>query len=208
MSHTSKPSSPATGCTLFLAFIVLFGLFLDAAWVLGQKAWMHAFGERAVGHLVDTHSYTKKGKNGRPYRVSVHDYQYTDASGGIHVGQTGHKSVLFNRERYAISSGRDIPANAPRVTVLYLRSAPSTSWVVEHEPAWGECLFLAGVIFVPMAIAGLGTYVTLMPGPEPGARRPSRVPRAPSHSRQEAPAPAPEPKKKGKRKKKQRGRAA
>jgi len=171
MPSKSKPS-PATGCVTFLAFLVLLGLFVDAAWVLGQKVWMHAFGERTGGHLVDSHSYSKKDKRGRSYRVSVHDYQYTDASGRIHVGQTGHKSVLFNRERYPISSGRDVPKSAPRVTVLYLRSAPSTSWALEYEPDWGESFFLAGVIFVPMAISGLGTFAVLKSDPAQGASPP------------------------------------
>jgi hypothetical protein len=195
MSSKSK-STPGGGCVVVLAFIVLLGIFLDAAWVLGQKAWMHAFGERTEGRIVESHSYSKKGKHGR-YKVSVHAYQYRDASGVLHVEQTGQKSLLFSKRSYSTLGVEEVPENAPRLTVLYLRGTPSISWAVEEEPDWSSSFFLVGVVFVPMAISGIGAFFALKPDSGPGGGQPPGAP---------WPPPTPPGAKKGR--KKRRGRAA
>lgn len=204
MPGKSEPS-PFLGPTLVLVFLVLLGLFLDAAWVLGQKAWMHAFGERTQGWIVETHSYSKRDKRGRSYKVSVHDYQYQDASGAFHIGQTGHKSVLFSRERPPMAGITEPTERMPRVSVLYLRGTPSASWAVEAEPGWSDSFFLVGVLLLPLSISGLGAFATMRgdSGPDVARSRPApRVPSPPAPVRVET---FPAPGRRGKRQKKKQG---
>jgi hypothetical protein len=177
MAGKAPPSQPLTALVLGGAFLFLLAFFLDSVWVVGAQVWMHAFGERTQGRVIGDFSYTKTGRNGRPYRVTIYSYEYQDAAGVTHVHQTGQKSFLFSKER----RGSYKPYGPLTVPVTVLHRPGPFSWAVEYEGSVGENLFLAAVLLIPLLGAGLGVFPMLRAeeAGRPNVSRPS--PRAQKH---------------------------
>jgi hypothetical protein len=179
MSGKVSTSDPLTGLVLGGVFLVLLAFFLDAVWVVGAQAWVHAFGQRTQGQLVGEQSYWRTGKNGRRYQVTVHTYAFQDASGVTHEHQTGQKPFLFNKALRGSYRAYDPGLKALPVTVLYLPGKHPFSWAVEYEDSWGANLVLPAVLLLPLLAVGVGAYAMLMKGePGPNAPRPSHGPKA------------------------------
>lgn len=162
--------SVGVAMVLALAFVVLGAIFLDTLWVLGQKVRMHASGEPTKGRIIATTRTQRKGYKGGTVTSSVSTYEYQDATGRTWVGQTGRKSVLFAKPHHSPSKVLGPNERAPKVTLLYLRDAPSVSWAVNLEPGWSDLFFLSGLLLFLLLVTGGGAFLSLK-GDAPVDRR-------------------------------------